>query len=373
MTDVSDPSTRSALRDARRERVEDGRQLTSAGRAVGVIVAALVIACLLNAPGLHKSAYNQDAGPKRDVALAVTGALADVSHALLLDRPREAVKWSLGRSDDDTIDTAIVLPPTHASPAPSPASPAPAPAAAPAPAPSPSPEKVAFTPKRPLRLWVAGDSLVIVPGWSIVRAAGASAVIEPLGGPDGRVGTGLGRPDVFNWFEKIRATMAESRPEAVVLGFGGNDDHSYMTGLPANTRIGEFGTPSWTREYRRRVGGVMDTIADGGAQLIWIGLPITRSPAQTIRFDLINAIVREEALKRAEQVSYIDTYTLFASRSGGFTEYLEDGSGRRVKMRAGDGVHFERHAGDVIARAVLKRLNAVYDLTSWRRDAKDKS
>jgi hypothetical protein len=361
MTDVSDPSARSALRDARRERMEDGRQLASAGRAVGVIVAALVIACLLNAPGLHKSAYNQDAGRKRDVSLALTGVLADVSHALLLDRPRDAVKWGLGRSDDDTIDTAIVLPPAPALPAPSAVS---TPAA---PTPTKAPKKLAFTPKRPLRLWVAGDSLVIVPGWSIVRAAGASAVIEPLGGPDGRVGTGLERPDVFNWFEKIRTTMIESKPKAVVLGFGGNDDHSYMTGLPANVRIGEFGSPSWTREYRRRVAGIMDTIADGGAQLIWIGLPITRSPAQTIRYDVINAIVREEALKRADRVSYVDTYTLFASQSGGFAEYLEDGSGRRVKMRAGDGVHFERHAGDVIARAVLKRLNEVYDLTSWRQ------
>jgi hypothetical protein len=367
MTDVSDPSARSALRDARRERIEEGRQLVSAGRTIVVVVGALAVACLLNAPGMHKSAYNQDAGTKRDVSLAATGVLADVSHALLLDRPREVVKWGLGRSDDDTIDTEIVLPPAHALPAPSPASTPVGPSATPAPAPAPAPKKIAFTPKRPLRLWIAGDSLVIVPGWSIVRAAGASAVIEPLGGPDGRVGTGLERPDVFNWFERIRAKMAESRPHAVVVGFGGNDDHSYMTGLPANVRIGEFGSPSWTREYRRRVAGIMDTVADGGAQLIWIGLPITRSPAQTIRYDVINAIVREEALKRADRVSYIDTYTLFASQSGGFAEYLEDGSGRRVKMRAGDGVHFERHAGDVIARAVLKRLNAVYDLTSWRQ------
>ena len=35
-------------------------------------------------------------------------------------------------------------------------------------------------------------------------------------------------------------------------------------------------------------------------------------------------------------------------------------------MRADDGVHFERAGGDMIARVVLKELNKVFDLTSWR-------
>ena len=38
-------------------------------------------------------------------------------------------------------------------------------------------------------------------------------------------------------------------------------------------------------------------------------------------------------------------------------------------MRADDGVHFERAAGDLIARQVLRRLNQRYDLTSWRKRA----
>ena len=71
-------------------------------------------------------------------------------------------------------------------------------------APKPAaPRKLAFSPKQKLRLWVAGDSLVITPGYAIVRAAGSSPAIESVGGVDGRVATGLTRPDVFNWFEEI--------------------------------------------------------------------------------------------------------------------------------------------------------------------------
>jgi hypothetical protein len=38
-------------------------------------------------------------------------------------------------------------------------------------------------------------------------------------------------------------------------------------------------------------------------------------------------------------------------------------------MRADDGVHFERPAGDLIARDVLSRLGKRFDLTSWRERA----
>ena len=218
-----------------------------------------------------------------------------------------------------------------------------------------------------MRLWVAGDSLVVVPGQSIVRASGASPVMEPVGGVEGRVATGLERPDVFNWFRYVPERMRELRPNVVVLSFGGNDDHGYMTGLPAGVSLDGFGSDSWRAEYARRVGGLFDTIARQGAYAVWIGLPITRDAEQTQRFDVINAVVAAEARKRPRKATYVDTYTTFASDTGGFAEYLYDPSGQLVRVRAADGVHFEPRGGDMIAREVLKRLNKVFDLTSWRQ------
>jgi hypothetical protein len=218
-----------------------------------------------------------------------------------------------------------------------------------------------------MRLWVAGDSLVVVPGQSIARAAGASPVIEPVGGVEGRVATGLERPDVFNWFRYIPERMRELRPNVVVLAFGGNDDHGYMTGLPAGVEVDGFDTPSWRKEYGRRVGGLIDTIARAGGYVVWIGLPITRDAEQTRRFDAINAVAAAEARERPRKATYVDTYTTFASDTGGYAQYLYDPGGRLIKVRAADGVHFEPRGGDMIAREVLKRLNKQFDLTSWRR------
>ena len=333
---------------------EGGRRLQSAGAAVAVSALALLFAALLNAPGLHKSATIQPEGWKRDLALALTEPLESVSDALFLDQPRRGVKAALGRSGDDDIDTGVAAPEQP------PASDTPA-------EPAPPPRREKFSPRKQLRLWIAGDSLVVVPGQSLLRAIGSSPVIDPLGEVDGRIASGLERPDVFNWFEHTRKVMREDRPRAVVLMLGANDDHDFMTGLPVGTELDGFASATWTAEYRRRVAAIMDTVTRGGAYLVWIGLPITRDPGQTARFDTINAIVQTEAEKRPGRVSYLDTYFYFAGPDGGYAQYIADDSGTLLKMRAEDGVHFERAAGDRIAREVLTRLYQRHDLTSWRR------
>jgi len=308
---------------------------------------------LLNAPGLRKSAAIQPEGWKRDLALALTEPAASVSDVLFVDRPRRALKAVLGRSEDDEIDTGGTVPEPPLDETPT-ATPRP-------------PPRQKFTPARPLRIWIAGDSLVVVPGQSILRAVGERRAVEPIGDVDGRIASGLERPDVFNWFEHVAEVMREENPRAVVLMFGGNDDHSFMTGLPEGREVEAFGSASWTAEYRRRVAGIMDTVTRSGAFLVWIGLPITNDPDQTSRFDTINAIVQSQAAKRPGRVSYLDTYFFFAGEDGGYAQFVENASGRLVQMRADDGVHFERAAGDLIARKVLNRLNQRFDLTSWRK------
>ncbi len=330
---------------------EGGRRLHSAGSAIVVSLVGLAVALLLNAPGLHKSATIQPEGWKRDAALAVTGPLESVSGALLLDRPRQALKTALGRSDDDEIDTAVAAPqPKPTTPVTTPETPA---------------KPVRFTPKKKLGIWIAGDSLVVVPGESLLRAVAGNRAVA-ADSVDGRIASGLERPDVFNWFTHVREVMETDKPRAVVLMFGGNDDHGFMTGIPEGREVGTFGSPTWRAEYRRRVAGMMDTVTRNGAHLVWIGLPISRDADQTLRFDVINSILQTEAAKRKGRVSYLDTYFFFAGEDGGYAQYVEDSTGKLVKMRANDGVHFERPAGDLIAAKVLERLEERYDVTSWR-------
>jgi hypothetical protein len=113
----------------------------------------------------------------------------------------------------------------------------------------------------------------------------------------------------------------------------------------------------------------MNVINRAGGFVVWHGLPQTRSPDQTARFDVVNAVVEKQARKRPGRAVYIDTYRLFAGDDGGYTQYMRNLSGELVQVRASDGVHFEREGGDIIAREVLKALNQQFDLTSWRKRA----
>lgn len=358
---------------------EDGRRLASAGRALGVTALALLMAALLNAQSIYKSVYNQPEGTQREIALAFAGPLREVSMALRLDRPRAWVESAIGR-EHATIDTEIVLPPTStprsdgaaaggqgsgagAQPNTPPAlqgGETPAPPAEPE-----KPRKERFTPDDPMRLWIAGDSLVITPGYAVYRAFGQNDAVERVGDVDGRVATGLSRPDVFNWFRHVDEQVREEQIDTVVFCFGGNDDSGSMTGLPDGVELDGFGKPAWTKEYRRRVGGLMDTANQAGAFVVWLGLPITKDGSQSRRWTVINRAALAEAERRPGTAAFVDMYGLLAD-GGKYAPYLPDEDGQLVKVRADDGVHLDRAGGDIIARQVVRELRRVYDLWSWR-------
>jgi uncharacterized protein len=324
------------------------RRPLAAGHVVVIVFVALVLATLLNAEALRTSAQLRGPGWEREVSLALTRPLAWFSGVTLLDRPRSALEDAVGRGDKGLESGEAFAGDETAAPPPRAA--------------EPPRDRPVFTPQRRARLWIAGDSLVVTPGESIVRAAEDTGTIHSVAPVDGRISTGLARPDVFDWYRHIRRELERRRPDIVVLGFGGNDDHDLISGVPEGVSAGSFGSASWSAEYRRRVEAVMDLVTRRARLLVWIGLPLTDDDDQTQRFEAINGIVHEAARERPGRVEFVDTYTMFAGPDGVYSDYLTDDRGALVRVRGDDGVHFERPGGDLIAEAVLARLREVLDL-----------
>ena len=196
---------------------------------------------------------------------------------------------------------------------------------------------------------MAEERVLDEPGYALQRAALASKAIKSVGTVDGRIGTGLDRPDVFNWFLEIRHELKVLHPNAVLLGFGGNDDKGYMTGLPPGVTVDNFDDPAWVHEYARRVGGLIDLINRSGAFVVWMGLPITADRDQTIRFDRINAVVDRVIRARPGGAAFVDTYTLLAGPDG-YAEYLTNLAGQVQLVRQPDGVHLAPAGAAIVAR-----------------------
>jgi hypothetical protein len=350
-SDDQEPRTRAERREDKAHDDEE-RRMTSVGHVMLVGLICFLVGALLNAPGIRKTALGQPVGWKRDVATALANPLYDVSHSLLLDRLRVGLQEVIGRGGQDDVDLTLPSPtidrtPTDSTPKP--------------------PPKQGFSPTHQARLWVGGDSLAISPGESVINQALATQVIGILSSVDGHVATGLARPEVFNWPAYLSAIVTNSAPDAMVLTIGSNDDQS-MTGVGG---VGPFGSAEWQAEYHRRVGGLMDEVTGSGTvTLFWIGVPQMRNvPRYETRYTLINEIIKQEAEMRPGRVFFVETASLLAGPDGGYADFITKFDGTVIRLRAGDGIHFERAGADIVASAVLAAMHEAFDLTSWQATA----
>ncbi len=322
-----------------------------AGHVLIVGIVCLLLGSLLNAPGIEKTAQGQPIGWRRDVGRFFAEPLADISHLLHTDRPREWLQSALGRKGDDDIHVSLPSPTTLP------------------PSATTTTTKTEFSPDDQMRIWVGGDSLSIIPGQSVLAAfpgASQGVIKSVVPAVDGRVATGLSRPEVFNWPDHLKDETKRLKPDVVILTIGSNDDQP-LTNAPGGATIGQD-NPDWVPEYRRRIGGLMDQVASDGRTLILVGIPIVRDPGRSGEYQVINTIYKEEAQKRPGRVLFVDTYPLFQTPEGTYADYLPNAAGELVKYREGDGIHLTRAGGDVVSEAIFKTIAENFDIISWREE-----
>lgn len=319
-----------------------GRLKEPAGLAIATAVIALLVSALLNAHGMHKNASVQPDSPARDVALAITGVLADATAAIGLAEPRKGLEALVGNSGKDDVTSAIGT------------------GDRPARAASPPPVQRTFTARHPMKLYAGGDSLSLETAAALSASAPRTGVID-MAEPDGHLSTGLIRPDNFNWFDRAREVEQTIRPDVSVVIFGGNDNDDYMTGLADGVTIGPFGSPSWRAQYARRAGLIMDSLTRRPGQLlIWVGAPVAQDEKLDSQMKVLNSIYRAEAAKRKGSVVYVDPDPLFAPNGGYQTSITWKGS--QVVVREPDGQHLNEQGGVVLADYIVDILRKRYRL-----------
>lgn len=304
------------------------RRRVPAGKAMAVAVVALLLACLLDADGLHRTANRLSPGTEREVATWVTSSvLQPVSHGLRLNLPRKALVDALGHPDQHKITATadVELAPATTRPA----------NATPTTKPPPPPLRTP-TAADPLRILVAGDSLSIHLGPSLTTLTKDLPVSV---NQDSVEGTGLARPDVVDWPTTLANDMAKWHAEVVVLMFGGNDDQSLRTptGWISYTNL-----PAWQVEYEKRIALVMNTLikANPTVTIVWVGLPAVRKAHLEQFRPIINELVEREATARPANVIYVDSGKVLDAPDGSFQTYAQNPDGSRTAVREPDGIHY---------------------------------
>lgn len=338
------------------------------------IVVCLSLWALLAAPLLQRSAEAGPVGTRRSAALALLRPLVAISDGLLLSRATSSVERALGRDPEgapggELVLPAFELPPDGFEPGPTHAAPTGAPDPAEASEPTthedesePPAEGLASaaalrtpTSSNKLRVAVIGDSLSqglgpAIEGWmnpSVVRVLSL-----------GRPSTGLSREDYFNWEAGMRQIVEEFRPDLVFVLLGSNDAQAQIsrdgTAIPV-------GSVRWLQGYRERAADLLREATRAGTHVVWVGIPIVKERQRWDFYRRVNDIYRDTA--SADPLgTYVDAWTPFEGRDGGYTAFVRNDRGDLVEVRAPDGVHFTSTGYAFLARMAIRSADRVFGM-----------
>ena len=164
------------------------------------------------------------------------------------------------------------------------------------------------------------------------------------------VSTGLSRYDYVDIQAKTERQIEATPIDVAVILFGTND----AQGISLDGVIHDFGTEGWKAAYATRIDNLVGMLRSRDVAVYWVGLPRMKSGRFDGRMALINSVV--EARMQALDVPYIETTALTSNGEGGYEAYLPNDSGRKVLMRANDGIHMSMAGYLRISGPVAERL-----------------
>jgi uncharacterized protein len=346
MTDAHEPDPRD---DDPVDRPPPGRRGLPAGRTFVVMMVTLLVWGLLYAPELKRSAETHPVGTRRTVALAILTPLAWLSDTIGLSTVTDAAARAAGRDpggqvggDDDSDVEPLPPAPSHTR--------------SPRPPPTEDTDIREPTTDKKLRVVVVGDSLAQGIGYFAERVFKTYFVNVIR---QGRISTGLARPDYFNWQAEMQTIADRFRPDLTIVLVGENDNQALL--YPNGDLEEPIGQPGWPLGYEARVERLARTATANGGHVMWVGLPIVRD---TDRWEFLKRLneIYESVADRLPNVSYVDTWDLFAKADGGYTAYYRDGSGRVRIVRADDGIHFNSDGYTILMRQIAKAAHREFKL-----------
>lgn len=309
-----------------------------AGRVLGVMLIALVIAALFNSEAIVRAGESMQGGTTRDVVLSVARPLDDVAGTIGFHLPREGLDRVFGQESKTGEDTELVEGSTEILRRK---------------ARKPAPQGFAQPRSNDeVSVLVTGDSQAQFVGEILTDLLPSDlfdvAVVA-------RNATGLTNPEFFNWEINAQQEIDARDPDAVVMIMGGNDGFNVLH----EGQLYGPSDPQWQTEYARRAAVVMRVLgSDGKRPVYWVPPPTARDPEFNEIYEIQNRAV-EQAAAAVPGARYVDIYDTI--NKGRYSDELKI-DGRRVLARQSDGVHFSREGALVPARLILRAMAKDYEV-----------
>lgn len=193
---------------------------------------------------------------------------------------------------------------------------------------------------------VVGDSLAVGIGMTMSQHMSSyqGAGCYPLG----KVSTGLISKKLLDWEKTLSDLVAKEKLAAVVVMMGGNDANNPISGKMA-------GTPEWGEAYREKAESFLRIATKAGIKVLWVGLPAMREAAYNKRVIAVNEAAKA-ACSKVGGCTYMEASDIFTDASGKYVQ-AKTIDGKKISLRAKDGVHMTMNGYDLLCRQVLDKLS----------------
>ncbi|MDR2075887.1 MAG: DUF459 domain-containing protein [Desulfovibrio sp.] len=182
---------------------------------------------------------------------------------------------------------------------------------------------------------------------------------------DARYSTGLSRRDYFDWPLHMAALVDLHAPDLVIIAMGGNDSQDIVDITRKRHLVGTF---SWERHYLLRARELLAAVSKEGALALWVGLPVMGNSPHA-RHTLQVSRQQQAACDPFTRI-FVDTLPVLADSRGGYLTYARNAKGVQTRIRQKDKIHLTDAGGDLLAAAVLPRIDDLLQrLAGYRRAA----
>lgn len=167
----------------------------------------------------------------------------------------------------------------------------------------------------------------------------------------GKNGTGLARPDVYDWPAALPGLLDTEKPDVVILSFGLNDRQDTFAD---GRRQFYFRTEAWRSSYIERVQAILAPLRERHIQTIWVGLPIMRDSTVSKDAEYLNSLY--EPAVAAAGATFFPIWDMSVDSNRDYASHTKGADGRMRSLRSDDGMHFSPAGYDLLAQALLQKL-----------------
>jgi hypothetical protein len=140
--------------------------------------------------------------------------------------------------------------------------------------------KTFVAPEKPYRILIMGDSLVAVSGgFGEIMEQRLTTMNEVDVLREGKVSSGLMRPDYFDWKKESLKLTNSFNPNIAIVMMGTNDAQSIEFKEDGIKKFLSYGSHEWDLEYANRIKAFNSQLTSRGVTVYWIGLPAMRDAA----------------------------------------------------------------------------------------------